>query len=119
MNTIINIVDGDYSDIQLLNNIFKTYNIQAELIKENTDNQNLGVIDVVAAFLIAMPVLNDFVSAISPALVAFINAKKATGTKKTIELISGDKKLIITDEKGDLLSEDEINKLIRKTGFMF
>lgn len=112
----IDIVGGNYSDVQLMKYIFDTYEIQSEINHGKADNESLGLVDIVGPIIILLPAINETIASLMPAFTAYLNAKKPSGTKQTLELYNGDKKIIITDEKGDLLSFNEISELINKSG---
>lgn len=116
MNLKLVINDGTPEDVVLMKNLLNSYDVGVEILSSIPKKNEMGG-EFLATLLIIAPSAIQTLEMIMPAVVAYINIKKPTGTKNSFEVVNGKKKIAITNEDGKAINIDEIIKFCNKTDF--
>ena len=116
MRIQLNIVNGEIEDIQVLKNIMDIYGVRTEYVRNVPEETELGT-GFVAALILVLPELTQLINAVLPAIQTYIIEKKPSGTKHSIELVNGEKKICLINEDGSPIDIEKIADFCNKTDF--
>lgn len=116
MEIQLSIVNGNMDDAVILKNIIETYGMKNQLVQRDIGEKEMGG-DFLPSVILLLPEITQFIRIILPAIQTYFETKKPSGTKQSIELIHGDKKITIIHEDGKPIDEDNILKSCKDMNF--
>lgn len=116
MEMQLNIMDGNMDDVVILKNILDTYGIRSEILQANMGESDMGG-EFLPVVVLMFPEVTQFIKTILPALQTYFETRKPSGTKHSVEVYNGDKKIIITHEDGKEINEADILEYCKSTHF--